>query len=54
MTVGTNSAPGAAGAAEERFRYAAGQPTAGLPGESAAGPGAAGPAVPPAAAAPDA
>ncbi|MDK9500401.1 ATP-binding protein [Streptomyces katrae] len=54
MTVGTNSAPGAAGAAEERFRYAAGQPTAGLPGESAAGPGATGPAVPPAAAAPDA
>ncbi|WP_405981513.1 ATP-binding protein [Streptomyces sp. NBC_00158] len=54
MTVGTNSSPGAAGAAEGRLRYAAGQPAAGRPRASADAPGAPGPAVPPATAAPDA
>ncbi|MFD0358182.1 ATP-binding protein [Streptomyces sp. NPDC127110] len=54
MTVGTNSAPGAAGAAEERFRYDAGHPGAGRPDTSADGPGAPGSAVSAAAAAPDA
>ncbi|MGE7391700.1 ATP-binding protein [Streptomyces sp. NPDC004126] len=54
MTVGTNSSPGAAGAAEERFGQAPPPPGAERPGRAGAGPAASGGGAPAPTAAPDA